>query len=164
MWLFAGPPIRARASKMRPFWLTNLLWALYRPRQPGAAESEIGMLRSSHRLETPTLFGTRPMIRWVTTASLVGIAFLSSLLVAPRASRAATVIAGGNSINQTWTPAGSPYIVPGDVVVPAGAYLVVQAGTIVTFASTDGQAAGLDPLRVELTVHGVLAVEGTDAS
>jgi hypothetical protein len=76
----------------------------------------------------------------------------------------ATTITGGNVINQTWTPAGSPYIVQGDVTVPAGAFLNINAGTVVQFASTDGQAAGQDVSRVELIVRGTLAIAGTAAS
>ncbi|MFO0589233.1 MAG: DUF4215 domain-containing protein [Polyangiaceae bacterium] len=84
------------------------------------------------------------------------------LLLAPRVARA-TNIAGGNIINQTWTPAGNPYIVSGDITVPAGAFLTIQAGTIVQFASTDGQASGLDTSRVEVIVKGTLTVSGTAA-
>jgi hypothetical protein len=76
----------------------------------------------------------------------------------------ATTIAGGNVINQTWTAAGSPYIVQGDVTVPSGAFLNINAGTVVEFASTDGQASGLDTARVELIVKGTLSVNGTAAS
>jgi hypothetical protein len=79
------------------------------------------------------------------------------------ASRA-TIIGGGNVINQTWNPAGNPYIVQGDVTVPGGAFLLINAGTIVQFASTDGQAAGSDTSRVELIVNGTLTVAGTSAS
>jgi hypothetical protein len=76
----------------------------------------------------------------------------------------ATTIAGGNVINQTWTAAGSPYVVQGDVTVPPGAFLTINAGTVVQFASTDGVASGLDTARVELIVKGTLSVNGTAAS
>jgi hypothetical protein len=72
-----------------------------------------------------------------------------------------TIIAGGNLATQTWTPAGSPYVVNGDVTVVAGATLTISAGTVVRFASTDSQASGLDTTRVELTVAGALDVNGT---
>ena len=77
---------------------------------------------------------------------------------------AATTVTGGNVINQTWTPAGSPYIIQGDVTVPAGAFLTVQAGTTVQFATSDGQGAGRNTSKVELSVHGTLTVSGTLAS
>ncbi len=91
-------------------------------------------------------------------ALLCAVAWLSVT-----ASRA-TTIAGGNVINQTWTSAGSPYIVQGDVTVPTGAFLNISAGTVVQFASTDGQASGADTSRVELIVKGTLTVSGTAAS
>jgi cysteine-rich repeat protein len=76
-------------------------------------------------------------------------------------ARADTIIAGGTVINKTWNPAGSPYIIQGDIVVPAGAFLNIEAGTVVKFASTDAQASGLSTTRVELTVNGALNVTGT---
>ncbi len=79
-------------------------------------------------------------------------------------AHAATTIPGGNIINQIWTPASSPYIVQGDITVPSGAFLTIQAGTVVQFSSTDGQAAGQDTSRVELTVKGTLNVDGTAAN
>ncbi|MEO5728365.1 MAG: hypothetical protein ABI134_26500, partial [Byssovorax sp.] len=88
---------------------------------------------------------------------------LFALLLCPSLARA-TTIAGGNIINQTWTPAGSPYIIQGDITVPSGAFLTVNAGTVVQFASTDGQAGGVDTARIELTVKGSLTVNGTTAS
>ncbi|AKT39622.1 DUF4215 domain-containing protein [Chondromyces crocatus] len=82
----------------------------------------------------------------------------------PRAARAQTTIAGGNIINQTWTASGSPYLVQGDITVPAGASLTIQAGTIVRMANNDGQVSGVDTSRVELTVNGTLSINGTAAN
>lgn len=76
---------------------------------------------------------------------------------------ASTVIPGGNIINQTWTPSGSPYIIQGDVTVPPNAFLTIQAGTVVEFSSFDAQGGGLDPARVEMTISGNLGVQGTVA-
>ncbi len=78
-------------------------------------------------------------------------------------ARADTIIAGGNIINQTWSPAGSPYIIQGDIVVPSGAFLTIEAGTTVRFASSDAQATGLNTSLVELTVNGAFTVSGTAA-
>lgn len=78
-------------------------------------------------------------------------------------AEAATVIAGGNLGNQTWTAAGSPYQIQGDATVQAGAVLQIGPGVVVEFAATDGQATGLDTARVELTVLGGLLVTGTES-
>src|SRR5438094_383611 len=87
-------------------------------------------------------------------------AYVVPLFLAASAA-ADTIVPGGNVINETWTAAGSPYVVQGDVTVPAGAFLDIQAGTEVQFESTDGLASGTDPARIELTVNGSLTVDGT---
>jgi MYXO-CTERM domain-containing protein len=90
---------------------------------------------------------------------------LASALVVialPRIAWADTNIPGGNIINQTWTPAGSPYIVSGDITIPSGAFLNIQAGTVVKFASSDGQASGLNTTKIEVTVNGILNVTGAE--
>jgi hypothetical protein len=71
-------------------------------------------------------------------------------MLCTKVAAAETTIAGGNVINQTWTAAGSPYLVQGDVTVPLGAYLRIQAGAEVRFSETDGQGSGLWPSAVEL--------------
>jgi hypothetical protein len=101
---------------------------------------------------------------------LAGFAFARFALVAAlslataRGAAAATNIAGGNLGNQTWTPAGSPYVVSGDIIVQPGATLTIQAGTDVQFLATDGLASGVDTARIELTVNGSLNVAGTAAN
>lgn len=91
------------------------------------------------------------------------LALLGSMLAWAGAADA-TIIVGGNIINQTWTAAGSPYVVQGDITIPAGSFLTIQAGTVVEFAAVDGQSAGLDATRIELTVKGTLNINGTAAS
>lgn len=76
---------------------------------------------------------------------------------------AATTVPGGNIFNEVWTPAGSPYIVQGDITVPAGSFLTIEAGTSVQFAAVDGQASGIDTARIEMTIRGTLTVSGTGA-
>ena len=95
-------------------------------------------------------------LRWLLAAT-------ACIMLGSRAS-SATIIPGGNIITQTWTVAGSPYIVQGDITIPAGAFLTIQPGVSVQFASTDSQAAGLDVTRVEATVIGTLTANGTSAS
>ncbi|HVU62368.1 MAG TPA: immunoglobulin domain-containing protein [Phycisphaerales bacterium] len=80
------------------------------------------------------------------------------------AARADTTIVGGNIVNQTWTLSGSPYIVQGDVTVPAGAFLTIDPGVIVKVATTDGLAAGFDLNKIEFQIRGTLNVNGTSAS
>jgi cysteine-rich repeat protein len=107
------------------------------------------------------------MIRYLWTRWVhlwVVLAALGSLFFVARPAVAQTTIPGGNVVNETWTPAGSPYIVQGDITVPAGAFLSIDAGTEVRFASTDAQTAGLDTTRIELTINGTLTVSGTAAS
>jgi hypothetical protein len=76
----------------------------------------------------------------------------------------ATIINGGNLTTTSWTLAGSPYVIMGDVAVLSGAKLTIEAGVEIRCASADAQGAGRDPLRVELTINGELDVEGTAAS
>ena len=87
---------------------------------------------------------------------------LLALLSSSRAALATTTIAGGTLANQTWTAAGSPYLIEGDVTVTGS--LTIEAGTVVQFYSIDGLAAGVDPSRIELNVDGALTIAGTAAS
>ena len=98
--------------------------------------------------------------------ALVALTSLASvaLAAAARPAAASTTIVGGNVVNQTWNPAGSPYIVQGDVTVPAGAFLTIEAGTTIQLATGDMQGSGADVGRVELIVKGTLTVDGTAQS
>src|SRR2546430_10707247 len=89
-----------------------------------------------------------------------------SLLVLAWASHAAasTTVSGGIVANQTWTAAGSPYLVQGDVTIPAGGQLTIEPGTIVQMASTDAQVAGRDASRIEITVKGILNINASGAA
>jgi hypothetical protein len=96
-------------------------------------------------------------------SAVKSIGLLLALFLLARVIHADTIKTGGNIINETWTPAGSPYIVQGDLTIPAGSFLTIQPGTEVRFASFDSQGAGLDAARVELTVKGTLNAIGTPA-
>ena len=60
--------------------------------------------------------------------------------------------------------ADSPYILLGDVTIPAGSSLAIESGVEVHVASGDAQGAGLDPDRVEFTVNGSLVAHGRPAN
>ena len=75
---------------------------------------------------------------------LVFLLAVALAAVAAPAAGADTIKAGGNVINETWTAAGSPYIVQGDLTVPVGSTLTIQAGTVIKAVNGDSQAAGHD--------------------
>ena len=93
-------------------------------------------------------------------------AVLTSLLAAALlpSTAFATLIPGGNLFTQTWTAAGSPYQVQGDITIPAGVTLTIEPGTLVQFALTDDQSSGADATRVEVILAGTLDVNGTSGS
>ncbi|HEX8436109.1 hypothetical protein [Archangium sp.] len=80
--------------------------------------------------------------------------FMVVLLVAGAASAAS--VQGQLATNTTWTLAGSPYTLTGDVTVPPWVTLTLEPGVQVIAASTDAQASGADPDKVELIVQGAL--------
>jgi hypothetical protein len=111
---------------------------------------------TQHRCVCPSSTRRRDVLRVIACCGLLG-----ALAWSTSSSAAGTIVGGGNIVNQTWGPAGSPYTVLGDAIVPAGSTLTITAGTVVLFASADGQASGVDPGRVELTVNGSLHADGT---
>jgi FG-GAP-like repeat len=91
--------------------------------------------------------------------------FIAATLVALSTTAPAladTLINGGEVGGQTWTPAGSPYLIKGDITIAAGTTLRMLPGTQVHVFAGDLQAAGLDPTAVEITVKGELIAEDVD--
>src|SRR4051812_45671949 len=89
-----------------------------------------------------------------------------AFLTAPAA--ASTTFPGGNivtGVNDHWTTASSPYLVNGDLTVPAGVTLTIDSGVTVTMAAgSDAMGAGNDLTHVEFIVNGTLLVNGTAGS
>lgn len=71
-----------------------------------------------------------------------------------------TEVSGRLAQNTTWTTASSPYLVNGDVIVPANITLTIQPGVVVKFAGGDDLAYGEDTSRSELTIEGQLSASG----
>lgn len=106
------------------------------------------------------------MKRLVVMRLLHAVAILIVLAFAtlwPRVAMA-TIIAGGTISNATWTAAGNPYVVQGDIRIPNGSSLTIEAGTVVQFPSGDAQNGGLDATKTEIIVQGSLNVNGTAAN
>ena len=91
----------------------------------------------------------------------ISVPLLAAGLAIASYAGAATIVPGGNIINQTWSAFGSPYIVQGDITVPAGYTLTIQPGVDVQFQAGDQQADGFDPSRIEMTIRGTLNAVGT---
>ena len=70
---------------------------------------------------------------------------------------AETEVRAGDLDDATWTAAGSPYVLAGDVRIPVGVTLVVEAGTVVEAGAAAGSSVAIE-------VGGVLRVEGTAAA
>jgi hypothetical protein len=66
--------------------------------------------------------------------SRLKILSLLMMMLLAATSHAATNITGGN-VSGTWAITGSPYVVDGDITIPAGETLVVEAGVTIEFQS-----------------------------
>ena len=91
----------------------------------------------------------RAAILALSLSALTPETFAQLYRAAPPSSPVGTLISGG-TVSGTWTKAGSPYRVIGDVVVAVGSSLVVEAG--VSVLSAPG---------VEILVRGAITTEGS---
>lgn len=92
----------------------------------------------------------------------VAVFVISLFVVVPAV--ASTTVPPGNLTTQTWTAAGSPYILTGDVTVPFGETLTIEAGTRVEVQASDASASGGFPNLIEFGVFGALVLNGTPAN
>ncbi|MBI2374185.1 MAG: right-handed parallel beta-helix repeat-containing protein [Deltaproteobacteria bacterium] len=91
--------------------------------------------------------------------------FLAAILASGSAA-ADTIVPAGNLVggSQAWSVVGSPYVLAGDVTVPAGTTLTIQAGATVRFTPGDSLVSGEDTARTELRVAGTLVVSGSSGN
>ncbi|RKH26972.1 right-handed parallel beta-helix repeat-containing protein [Corallococcus praedator] len=73
-------------------------------------------------------------------------------------------MSGPLSVDTTWTSAGNPWVITGDVTIISGRTLTIQPGVQVTFAASDSSGSGADASRTELIVNGTLSVQGSSTS
>lgn len=76
-------------------------------------------------------------------------------------AEAATVVPGGGVATQTWSAAGSPYLIQGDIFNSPGQTLTLGPGATVQLAGTDSLFGGYDAFHVEIDVHGSLIFDAT---
>ena len=88
--------------------------------------------------------------------------FVALLILSVGSSALAqTDVFGSINSDQTWTVAGSPYLLHADVTVLNGVTLTVDAGVRVEFLATGNGMGGLDSTRIELSIQGHLQVNAS---
>ena len=66
------------------------------------------------------------------------VIFINTIII----TNASTTVPGGNIYSTTWTTAGSPYNVIGDIVIPNGETLSIDPGVYVYFDYNSGTNVG----------------------
>jgi hypothetical protein len=92
--------------------------------------------------------------RWRSAAAALATAVV---MLCASAAGALTVVPGGVVDNEVWTAAGSPYVVYGDVQIPAGSMLKMEAGTQVQMAPP-GQPSSLG---AGFLISGAIVIDGS---
>ena len=102
---------------------------------------------------------------------LPGLACFVILLSLPSGSYAETFVSGNITQNTTWTLAGSPYIITGDVTVRhskfGGSYaatLTIDPGVVVRFEPGTGLYIGYKGGTYEHSYYGALSAQGTESA
>ncbi len=73
------------------------------------------------------------------------------------------IVAGGRIAEDlVWKKAWSPISLNGDLIVPAGKTLTIEAGCVVRFAAEDNGRSGFRPNVCELIVEGTIIAAGSD--
>jgi parallel beta-helix repeat protein len=80
----------------------------------------------------------------------------------PRPSAAETRVGGPIKGVVTWNRAGSPYIVTGDITIPAGSTLRLEPGVVLRFKPNLADQKGKKPFDLEILVEGTLEAQGAD--
>ena len=91
--------------------------------------------------------------------TVLGLALLCSTFTAVSGS-AETRVGGTLQGQNTWTKAGSPYVVTGDLTIGKNSTLKIGPGVTVRFKPNIASRGGMNEFDLEIWVKGTLVVEG----